>query len=74
MLPPSPGYDDRNATNPYLFGSIVQGDKCFQIEPLERGLAQVSNWSIAKTQFAPMPRALPPSHGTFWNPYFILQF
>jgi staphylococcal nuclease domain-containing protein 1 len=50
------GYDDRNATNPYLFGSIVQGDKCFQIEPLERGLAQVSNWSIAKTQFAPMLR------------------
>eukprot|EP00667_Euglena_gracilis_P011054 EG_transcript_11280 len=51
------GFDVRNANNPYLFGSIVQGDKCFQIELLERGLGQISTWSITKTQFAQSMKA-----------------
>lgn len=48
------GFDNRNSSNPYLYGSIVQGDKCFQLELLERGLAQIASWSITKTDFAPM--------------------
>jgi len=46
------GYDNRNSSNPYLFGSIVQGEKCFQAEILDRGLGQLANWSISKTSFA----------------------
>ena len=50
--PSSAGYDNRNSSNPYLFGSIVQGEKCFQAEILDRGLGQLANWSISKTSFA----------------------
>eukprot|EP01012_Entosiphon_sulcatum_P040619 TRINITY_DN54304_c0_g1_i1.p1 TRINITY_DN54304_c0_g1~~TRINITY_DN54304_c0_g1_i1.p1 ORF type:complete len:893 (-),score=182.83 TRINITY_DN54304_c0_g1_i1:55-2733(-) len=48
------GLDQRGTT---FLGSIINGDQCFQQVLLQRGLAEIADWSLGKTKFAPALRA-----------------